>query len=173
MKQKQLTTIIVFANYNCFRIINLSRSLFDEINIMRQLPQWQVFYVKNYDTRGDLERELLILSLIYSNKLAYLQRITVLVYRKSPPKSHEKGYLNQTFRKICKNEFVFKTCSFTKKKLLLRYFSRILFKSFRILLLQNTSSHICSNSKQVVHALFKIIKNYVDSKISNQKFLVS
>ena len=31
---------------------------------------------------------------IYSNKLAYLQLITVLVERSSPPKSHEQGYLN-------------------------------------------------------------------------------
>ena len=36
----------------------------------------------------------LIYLLIYSNKLAYLQLITVLVYRSSPPKNHEQGYLN-------------------------------------------------------------------------------
>ena len=46
---------------------------------------------------GTRDREFLIYSLIYSNKLAYLQLITVLVYGKRPPKSHEKGYLNQTF----------------------------------------------------------------------------
>ena len=45
------------------------------------------------------DRDFLIYSLIYSNKLAYLQLITVLVYGNSPPKSHEKGYLNQTFSK--------------------------------------------------------------------------
>ena len=45
------------------------------------------------------DRELLIYSLIYSNKLVYLQLITVPVYGNSPPKSHEKGYLNQTFSK--------------------------------------------------------------------------
>ena len=45
------------------------------------------------------DREFFIYSLIYSSKLAYLQLITVLVYRFSPPKSHEKGYLNQTFSK--------------------------------------------------------------------------
>ena len=32
--------------------------------------------------------------LIYSNKLACLQLIKVLVYRSSPPKSYEQGYLN-------------------------------------------------------------------------------
>ena len=43
---------------------------------------------------GAGNREFLIYLLIYSNKLAYLQLITVLVYRSSPPKSHEQGYLN-------------------------------------------------------------------------------
>ena len=43
---------------------------------------------------GDGDFEFLIHLLIYSNKLAYLQLITVLVYRSSPPKSHEQGYLN-------------------------------------------------------------------------------
>ena len=33
------------------------------------------------------DRGFLISLLIYSNKLAYLQLITVLVYRSSPPKS--------------------------------------------------------------------------------------
>ena len=36
------------------------------------------------------DREFLIYLLIYSRK----QLITVLVYRSSPPKSHEQGYLN-------------------------------------------------------------------------------
>ena len=45
-------------------------------------------------------RECFIYPLIYSNKSAYLQLITVLVYGNSLPKSHEKGYLNQTFSKI-------------------------------------------------------------------------
>ena len=41
----------------------------------------------------------------------------------------------------------------------LRYFSKILLKSFRGLSLHNTSLYICSIcSKQVVHGLFKIIK---------------
>ena len=32
--------------------------------------------------------------LMHSNKLTYLQLITVLVYRNRSPKSHEQGYLN-------------------------------------------------------------------------------
>ena len=32
--------------------------------------------------------------LIHSNKLTYLQLITVLVYENSSPKSHEQDYLN-------------------------------------------------------------------------------
>ena len=48
---------------------------------------------------GTGDREFLKYSLIYSNKLAYLQIIIVLIYGNSPPKSHEKGYLNQTFSK--------------------------------------------------------------------------
>ena len=41
---------------------------------------------------GDLE--ILIYLLIYSNKLAYLQLITVFVCGNSSPKSHEQDYLN-------------------------------------------------------------------------------
>ena len=51
------------------------------------------------------------------------------------------------------------------KKITIMYFSRILFKSFRGLALQNTSLYICS--KEVVHGLFKIIQIYVNNKISN------
>ena len=40
------------------------------------------------------DREFLIYLLIYSNKLAYSQLITVLVYGNSPPESHEQSYLN-------------------------------------------------------------------------------
>ena len=35
------------------------------------------------------------------------------------------------------------------------------------MLLQNTSLYICSNSKYVVHGLFKIIQNYVNNKKIN------
>ena len=41
---------------------------------------------------GTGDGEFLIYSLIYSNKLAYLQLITVLIYGNSPPKSDEKSY---------------------------------------------------------------------------------
>ena len=40
------------------------------------------------------DHEFLIDLLKYSNKLAYLQLIKILVDRSSPPKSHEQGYLN-------------------------------------------------------------------------------
>ena len=43
---------------------------------------------------GAGDREFSIHQLIYSNELAYLQLITVLVYGNSPLKSHEQGYLN-------------------------------------------------------------------------------
>ena len=49
---------------------------------------------------GTVNREFLRYLSIYSNKLAYLQLWTVLVYGNSPPKTHEKGYLNQSFSKI-------------------------------------------------------------------------
>ena len=52
---------------------------------------------------GAEDHEFLIYSLIYSNRLAYLQLITVLIYGSSPLKSDEKGYLNQTFSKTLKN----------------------------------------------------------------------
>ena len=35
------------------------------------------------------------------------------------------------------------------------------------MLLQNTPLYICSDSKYVVHSLFKIIQNYVNTKINN------
>ena len=40
------------------------------------------------------KREFLLYLLMYSNKLAYLQLIRVLVHGSSPPKSHEQSYLN-------------------------------------------------------------------------------
>ena len=43
---------------------------------------------------GTGDPEILIYPLIYSNKLAYLWLITVLVYGNSPPKSHKQDYLN-------------------------------------------------------------------------------
>ena len=43
---------------------------------------------------GAGDTEFFMYLLIYSNKLAYLQLIKVLVYRSSPAESHEQGYLN-------------------------------------------------------------------------------
>ena len=43
---------------------------------------------------GAGDQEFLIHIFIYSNKLYFLQLITVLVYGSSPPKSHEQAYLN-------------------------------------------------------------------------------
>ena len=42
---------------------------------------------------GARDTEFFMYLLIYSNKLAYLQLIKVLVYRSSPTESHEQGYL--------------------------------------------------------------------------------
>ena len=53
-----------------------------------------VSYVNNYGARGPWDRKFLMYLLKYSNKLAYLQPPTVLVYGSSPPKSHKQGYLN-------------------------------------------------------------------------------
>ena len=44
--------------------------------------------------KGASDLEFFIDLLIYSNKLAYLQQITVLAKGSSPTKSHEKGYSN-------------------------------------------------------------------------------
>ena len=65
--------------------------------------------------KGAGDREFLIY--LYSNKLAYLQLIAVLVHRNSSPKSHEQVYLTflQKSSKIRVNEFIFRTCNFTNK----------------------------------------------------------
>ena len=64
---------------------------------------------KTMVSEGALNRQVFIYLLIYSNKLAYLQLITDLVYRSSPPKSHEQGYLN-----LSKNleKYVYVFCEF-------------------------------------------------------------
>ena len=46
-------------------------------------------------------------------------------------------------------------------------FSEDFFYDVTSMLLQNTSLHICSNSKYVVDGLFKIIQNYVSNKVNN------
>ena len=45
------------------------------------------------------DRKCFIYSLIYSDKLAYFQLMSVLIYGNSLRKSHEKGFLNQAFTK--------------------------------------------------------------------------
>ena len=52
--------------------------------------------------QGTGDHEFFKHALIYSNKLVYLQLTTVLVYGKSPLRSHTKGHLNQTFSKNLK-----------------------------------------------------------------------
>ena len=50
--------------------------------------------LKTREREGTKDRKFLIYLLIDSNKLAYLQLLTVLVYGNSPAKSHEQDYLN-------------------------------------------------------------------------------
>ena len=79
---------------------------------------------------GGEDCEFFIYLLIYSNKLAYLQQVAVLVYASSSPKSHQQGYLNfyQKPWKIRVNEFIFRTCKFTKNKLFLLFSKDFVFK---------------------------------------------
>ena len=88
------------------------------------------------ERKGAEDCEFLIYLLVCSTKLSYLQLITVLIYGNGSPKSHEQGYLNfqQKLWKIRLNEFLSRTCNFTKSELFLRYFSRIFFQSFKGLL---------------------------------------
>ena len=46
---------------------------------------------KSMARKGAGDLEFLICLLIYSNKLAYLRILKVLVYRSSPPKSYKQG----------------------------------------------------------------------------------
>ena len=121
--RKQLTAIIIFANYNYFCSVSLitafsiSWNKYDEVVTLKVA----ILCKKTIVREGTRDREFLIYPLIYSNKLAYLQLISVL-------------------ERV--NELIFRTCNLTKNELFLRFFwtfSRILFKSFRGLLLQNTS----------------------------------
>ena len=131
---------------------------------------------KTIARKGAGDRETLIYLLIYSNKLAYLQLITVFVCGNSSPKSHEQDYLNfqQKLWKI--SEFSFRRCNFIilKMKSFLGTFLRFCLKVLEdffyhgtFVFLQNTSLYIRSNNKHVVHRLFKIIQNYVNNKINN------
>ena len=98
-------------------------------------PEIIILCKKTMALEAARDGEILIYLLIYSNRLAYSHLTTVLVYRNSPPKSHEQDYLNfqQKLWKI--SGFIFTRYKFTKNELFLRYFLRILFKSFRGLLL--------------------------------------
>ena len=61
---------------------------------------------------GTGDREFSISLLIYSNNLAYLQLITLLVHGSSPPKSHENSKTHKTqITLIFKN--IFKAVSLT------------------------------------------------------------
>ena len=97
-------------NRKQFSSIRLPHSLLYEINTMRSLLQRQLFYIRN----------------LYSNKLLYLQLIAALVYRNNFLRSHKQCYLNFQRKpwKIRLNEFIFRTCNFTKDELFLSYFSR-------------------------------------------------
>ena len=80
--------------------------------------------------KGAGDHKILIYLLTYSNKLAYLQLIIVLVYGNSSPKSHEQDYLNFQQKLWNASQIIFRRYNFTKNELFLRYFLRILFKSF-------------------------------------------
>ena len=80
------------------------------------------------ETAGDCEISIYLL--IYSNKLSYLQLIAVLVYGNSSPKSHEQDYLHFQEKLWKISEFIFRRGKVTKNELFLRYFLRLLCKSF-------------------------------------------
>ena len=128
-----------------------------------------VFLCKKTMAReGVGDRKILIYLLIYSNKLAYLQLITVFVYGNSSPKSHKQDYLNfqQKLWKII--EFIFRRYNFTKNEVFLRYFSGFCLKvpedffyHGTCMLLQNTPLYICVNTKYVVHCFLKRIQSFL------------
>ena len=57
-------------------------------------PEIIILCKKLWRARGPRAVEFFIYLLIYSNKLAYLQLLTVLIYGSNPPKSHEEDHLN-------------------------------------------------------------------------------
>ena len=79
----------IVNGYNYFRSISLSRSPIHEINNVVVTTEVVTLCKKLWSAR-----EPGIYPWLYSNKLAYLQLIIVLVYENRPPKSHEKGHLN-------------------------------------------------------------------------------
>ena len=117
----------IVNSYNYFYSISLSRCLLHEIIFLIQIQfllQSQLFYEKGYARRGGWDCAFLIYLLIYSNKLAYLQLITVLVQGSGPFKSHKQVYLNfqQKPRKIRVNEFIFRTYNLLKINFFIRIF---------------------------------------------------
>ena len=70
----------------------MSRSLLHEIN---EVVTPELFYAKkNYDARGCRGPQNFDIPIDISNKLAYLQLITVSVYGNGSPKRHVQDYLN-------------------------------------------------------------------------------
>ena len=85
----------IVNGYNNFRKL----SLFSQYKHAAFSTSWNKYHevvtpevVMARDGTGD--RGFLIYPLINSNRLAYLQLTTVLVYGNSPPKSHEQDNVN-------------------------------------------------------------------------------
>ena len=76
--------IIIFAKLSAF---STSRNEYREV----VSPGVVILCKKLWHARGAKDRQFLLYLLIYSNELAYLQLLTILVYGSSPPKSHEQG----------------------------------------------------------------------------------
>ena len=107
----------------------------------------------------------------YSNKLAYLQLTTVLVYRNSPSKSYKQDYSNFSPKpwKILVNEFIFRTCNLTENEIFSKVF---IFQGFRLKVSEDffyiTSPFIfVVIVNRLCTVFFKIIQNYDNNKINN------
>ena len=114
--------------------------------------------------------KFLIYSLLHSNNLAYLQLITVLVYGSSPPKSHEKDCVNQTFSKNFEKYVLMN--SFLEPVALLRMnFYWGIFPRFCLKISEDffyrTPACIFVVTVRGFEGLFKKIRNYVDNKIND------
>ena len=74
--------------------------------------------LKTMAREGGRDLEFFKYVLMHSNKLTYLQQITVLVYGNNSLKSHGQGYLNfkQKLWQIRVIEFIFRTFNFTKNE---------------------------------------------------------
>ena len=85
---------------------------------------------------------------MYSNKLAYLELITV------PPKSQSYSNLLQNPWKILANEFLFRVCNFDKKEWMFNVFEDFFHKTPR------------STSAVIVNRLWKVF-DYVNNMINH------